>query len=300
MPILLTVSAGVPDPATCPSGVVSTAPGCAAITFNTRFGGVADLKPEESKMANIGLIWQPAAAFSASLDWWEIRRTGTIQALSVTGPTGFIANYEQLKSRFVRLGPGVSDPIVAIDTSWINSGETQTAGLELGLRANTQFAGARWTGGLDISYLLKKRSRLLETSPFGNSEVGVFTRSSELGVRWKHSAFVTYTRGAWSGTLRQQYVGGYAGYVPPGVANGNVKPANWDPLVQPYLLHHASVSYTGIRNLTLTFGIKNLFNEDPPFANSYDTNTGSGSSWEPRVADPRGRSYVFAAEYKFF
>ena len=32
---------------------------------------------------------------------------------------------------------------------------------------------------------------------------------------------------------------------------------------------------------------------------TYDTNTGAGSSWEPRVADPRGRSYVLRAEYKF-
>ena len=51
--------------------------------------------------------------------------------------------------------------------------------------------------------------------------------------------------------------------------------------------------------LTVNAGIKNLFNTDPPFANSYDTNTGSGSSWEPRVADPRGRSYIFSVDYKF-
>jgi iron complex outermembrane receptor protein len=43
-----------------------------------------------------------------------------------------------------------------------------------------------------------------------------------------------------------------------------------------------------------------VLDTDPPFANSYDTNTGSGSSWEPRVADPRGRSYVLTVEYKFF
>ena len=31
-----------------------------------------------------------------------------------------------------------------------------------------------------------------------------------------------------------------------------------------------------------------------------DANTGAGSSWEPRVADPRGRSYTFQIDYKFF
>lgn len=289
--------AGVPDPLSCPAGVVSTAPGCTAVTFNTFFGGVANLQPEESQMANVGLIWQPMNAFSASLDWWEIRREGTIQALGVTGSNGFINNYALLSGRFIRNAAGA---LTHIDTSWINSGETHTAGLEMGLRGNGRFTdGARWTAGLDLSYLLKKRSRLLESSPWGASEVGVFTRSSELGIRWKHSAFYTYSQGPWSGTLRQQYVGGYAGYVPPGVANGNVRPANWEPRVEPYMLHHASLAYSGIKNLTVTVGVKNLFNEDPPFANSYDTNTGSGSSWEPRVADPRGRSYTFALDYQF-
>ena len=40
----------------------------------------------------------------------------------------------------------------------------------------------------------------------------------------------------------------------------------------------------------------NLFDTDPPFAITYDSNTGAGSSWEPRVADPRGRSYTLTLE----
>ena len=60
------------------------------------------------------------------------------------------------------------------------------------------------------------------------------------------------------------------------------------------------MNYTGFQNLTLTAGVKNLMDEDPPFAITYDSNTGAGSSWEPRVADPRGRSFTLMATYKFF
>ncbi len=49
----------------------------------------------------------------------------------------------------------------------------------------------------------------------------------------------------------------------------------------------------------LTVGVKNLFDTDPPFAITYDGNTGAGSSWEPRVADPRGRSFNVAVEVRF-
>ena len=291
--------AGVPDPLTCPSGVVSTTAGCTAITFNTLFGGVPDLKPEESKMANVGILWQPSREFSASLDWWSIQREGTIQGLGVTGSNGFIQNYALFSNRFIRNGSGA---ITHIDTSWINAGETRTKGLELSMRGSTKAGSATLLAGLDGSYLLEKKARLVTSAPFGNSEVGVFTRSSELGIRWKHSAFVALASGDWTTTLRQQYTGGYAGYVPPGVASGaaNAVVTNWQPVVAPYTLHHLSLQYTGIKNTSIILGVKNLLNEDPPFANSYDTNTGSGSSWEPRVADPRGRSFVVSVDYKFF
>ena len=49
----------------------------------------------------------------------------------------------------------------------------------------------------------------------------------------------------------------------------------------------------------LAASVRNLFDTNPPFAISYDSNNGSGSSWEPRVADPRGRSFTMQAEVKF-
>lgn len=287
--------AGVVDPARCPSGVVNATPGdpCNAITFTTLFGGKPDLGPEKAKMASVGFVWQPIDQFSATVDWWDIKRTGTIQSF---GLSTILANYQLFPQNFFRNAAG---DIVTIDTRWVNAGETRTKGLDVSLRGNAAVMGAKLSAGMDISYLLEKKSRLLANSPFGPSEVGVFTRSSDLGIRWKHTAYMTVAQGDWSSTLSQVYRGGYAGYVPPGVANGTVLPAQWDPVVKSYTLYHLTVSYSGIKNLTLTAGIKNLFDRDPPFANSYDTNTGSGSSWEPRVADPRGRSFLIGAEYKF-
>ena len=49
----------------------------------------------------------------------------------------------------------------------------------------------------------------------------------------------------------------------------------------------------------MTLGVRNVFDTDPPFAITYDSNTGAGSSWEPRVADPRGRSLTVTANVRF-
>lgn len=60
------------------------------------------------------------------------------------------------------------------------------------------------------------------------------------------------------------------------------------------------VGHGGFKNLLLTAGLKNLLGADPPFSVTYDTHTGAGSSGEPCVADPRGRSYTLRLEYRFF
>ena len=88
----------------------------------------------------------------------------------------------------------------------------------------------------------------------------------------------------------------------PGVANGSVVPPNWQPNVSDFSLINASVNYKdkGIKNMGLTFAIKNLLDKGPPSSAVYDTNTGAGSSWEPRVADPRGRLFAVTLDDKFF
>jgi iron complex outermembrane receptor protein len=130
--------------------------------------------------------------------------------------------------------------------------------------------------------------------------VGQWTRSNDVGLKWKSTAFVSYRRGNWSGMLNHLYRDGYVDQVLPGVANGTVKPSDLSPKVDPYSIFSFSLTYRGIKNMTIIAGIKNLFNTDPPFTVAYDSSTGAGSSWEPRVADPRGRSYTLRVEYRFW
>jgi iron complex outermembrane receptor protein len=282
------------DPAKCPTLVVSATPGCESILPDILTGGKSDLGPEKSKQYNLGTVWAPNPNFSASLDYWSINRTGTIQSPNLTT---MVANYTLFPTYFGRDAAGT---LTSIDNRWINAGETATKGLEFGVRANGLAMGARWGVLFDVSYLLDKKSRLLTSSPFGASEIGVATRTGDVGIRWKHTLALTYARGDWGGSLSQTYRSGYADFVLPGVANGTVTPADWNPRVKPYSIFNLSTSYTGMKNVTLTAGVKNLFDTKPPFSATYDTNTGAGSSWEPRVADPRLRSFTFLVEYRFF
>ena len=256
-------------------------------------GGKRDLQPEEAKMYSFGAVFAPNKHFSANLDWWSVNRTGTIQLI---GLTTLASNFDLFKDRFIYDAAG---NLTGVDIRVVNAGESSTKGIELGLRGNVDAFAGKISGGFDLSYLLEKKSRLLANAPFGRSEVGRFTRSSDLGIRYKYTAFVSYRRGNWTALLNEVYRCGYVDAVLPGVANGSVVPPNWKPKVDAYDIYHFSLTYQGLKNTKVILGVKNIFNTEPPFSAAYDTDTGAGSSWEPRVADPRGRSFTLSVEYKF-
>jgi iron complex outermembrane recepter protein len=282
------------DPLTCPALVVNPAvPGCEAIRPTIINGGKPDLGPEKAKMASLGFVIEPAPEFNLSMDWWKIVRDGTIQLLSLRQ---LLENYTLFPERFGRDATG----LFAVDQRWINAGETETSGVEVAARAGFTFEGIRMTAGLEGTYLIKKRSRVVSSAPWGPSEVGVYSFANDLGLRWKHTAYLTGKVGDWSNTISQTYRHDYANQVLPGVASGRVSPPNQATRVLSYTTYNLSTTYSGWKNFTVTGLVKNLFDKDPPFAINYDSNFGSGSSWEPRVADPRGRSFVLNMEYKFF
>jgi iron complex outermembrane recepter protein len=283
------------DPTTCASGKVDpSVPGCESITPVVLTGGKPNLGPEESKQWTLGFIWEPSSNFNVSVDYWDIRREGTVRTLALTD---LVANYGLFPDNFLRDASGT---LLAVDNRWVNAGETTTKGVDISARLSGKLSDARWSVALEGSYLVDKKSRLLPTSEFGDSEVGRFTRAGDLGLRWKHSLTGTYSRGDWTATLQNLYRSGYVDAVLPGVANGSVVPPDWSPKVKAYQLWNASLAYAATKNLSLAVGVKNLLDKDPPFSAAYDTNTGAGSSWEPRVADPRGRSYTLQLNYKFF
>jgi iron complex outermembrane recepter protein len=282
------------DPQTCPSlRVSSTDPGCATIQPNTVIGGRPDLSPETAKQFNIGFVVQPTPAISFNVDYWQIRRDDRINILSLTQLT---QNYASFQRNFVRDGSG---RIVLVDQRWVNTGGQETKGVEFGARINTKVGSGDLAIAMDGTYLISRKSKLLSTDPFGDNEVGNWTLDGDVPVRWKHNLSFNYTQGAWGASLTQSYTAGYVDRVAPGVENGTVTPVNYNPKVKPWVSYDVGVRYTGIKNLEINFNIKNLLNTAPPFSAAYDSDSGAGSSWEPRIADPRGRSFRLAATYRF-
>jgi iron complex outermembrane receptor protein len=77
-----------------------------------------------------------------------------------------------------------------------------------------------------------------------------------------------------------------------------VIPPGFDPYVAPYFTFDLLVTYKGLKDTTITAGIKNLWDKDPPFS-AHNVDDVGGTGWDARVGDPRGRSFYIAAAYKF-
>ena len=283
------------DPSTCASGAVNSAiPGCAAITPDTLTGGTLTLAPETSEQFSGGVVFTPAQRFSASVDFWSIAVDNTIGALTIDQ---LLANYRFFPDRIIR--DPATNIITQLDLRADNIGSRRTQGLEVSLRGGVDAFGGALTAGLDGTRLLKKREKFLPTQPYGGSLIGVFTFTGDIGLKWKHNAFVTWSNDAVTLSLSQIYRDGYRNQALPGIANGTVVRPDYNPRVDSYTTYNLSVGFRIRPEFQITAGVRNLFNEDPPFAITYDSNTGAGSSWEPRVADPRGRSFTVAVETHF-
>jgi len=125
--------------------------------------------------------------------------------------------------------------------------------------------------------------------------IGVFTYAGDLGLRWKHSAFINFAIDDVMLSFSQIYRNGYKNNALPQSAS---RP-DYNARVNAYVIYNMSAAVDIDERFRLTAGVRNVFDKDPPFAITYDSNTGAGSSWEPRVADPRGRSFTVAVEAKF-
>lgn len=307
------------DPVLCPGGT----PAAGGVQnrdcgqqFNSLFGGPVgvglspeSLKPEKSKTWTIGFVWEPVRDLSFGVDFWDYRIKDTIGQLP---EQAVFLDPVKYASRFVRCGavtPAIlANPQIAatcFDENGVlqpqvlayifqpseNLGETKTRGLDLAAkwRLRTASMGA-FTFSINGTYVSKYDYQREKDGVFVQN-AGKFSDAGPI-VRWQHNANVNWDYGPWTTTLTNRYKGSYEDQNDP----ARVDPAFLGHRVDSYSVWDMFVSYRGVKNLTLSAGVRNIANEDPPASNQGNT---FQQGYDPRFHDIFGRVYVVRAAYKF-
>ena len=299
------------DPLLCPGG--NARPGasagvvCGQQVLQRQGGPVANglsagsLEPEKSKSFNVGLVFEPTSNITLGFDIWQIKIRNLISAIPEQAVFGDTAKYA---GKFVRCsqipasGAGISrasvdactgfpgigfDPIAYIIATTENLGELKTSGIDLSAAWRS---GATPMGNFSVSmdgtYITKyeyQRER-------GGIFIDAVARYSDNApvFRWQHVLTANWSQGPWGVAVANRFKGAYTDQ-------------DTTSKVGSYSVFDIAGTFSGVKNLTLTAGVQNLFDKDPPV--SVQTTTFQ-RGYDPRFTSPLGRTFSLYASYKFF
>ena len=276
----------------CPAGFTGD-PRCET-QFNVRNSSTPGLKAEKSRQVSAGIVLEPMKDVSASLDYWEISKSDQIDSIGGDALLTDTALYARYKSRIRRTADGF---ISYIETPVENLGGLRTAGIDLNVKAAWTLAGLGRLGvELDGTYITRWTRQNGKDGPYvsylGTAGDGATVQPVP---RWQHTLVFDWTSGAWGARLENQFVKGWTESA--ALVDANIGVAT-DYHVKDSDRWNLSGAYTGVKNLTLRLGVKNLFDKAPPFtaSSSYGSHA---AGYAASFTDPRGRNYYAAASYKF-
>jgi len=267
--------------------------GQSSLQVNGLTGGNPNLKPEESRQASVGVVWSPASWLNAGVDLFRIKVSDILAAPSA----------QEVVSRFRAGDPAYANLVLLngndidlVKTVLANTGNATVQGADVFITGRHNFGVGRVDAALNGTYM----DKFDQMSPGGvmSHKVGTLVDSKGTAVigadaggvvlRWKHTLSATWTQGAWASTLIQNYRARYE--------------AAHDLLGNRVFMgaeatYDANLVWRGLKNTTLTLGVRNLFDRQPQtfvpiaaqFQYGYDVST----------YDPRGRFVYVNASYAF-
>ena len=282
---------GLNDPVRCP--VTESSSDCAT-QFPVTFAGNPNLKAERSRNYSAGFVLEPATGYSLGIDYFKIDLKDTISnGLTQAFILSDVVKYASFIRRAPSSTPGLPGPIINIDQTNLNTGSTNLAGLDLDARMRFPVAGGRLTTSLMGTYFTKYETE----NPDGTFSSAIDQVNASTGgiiPRWKHRLAFDYSSGAWTMTLAQNYQKHYTDL--PGTFEDAADPAYKARRVGSYETYDIQGSWSGIKGLKLTAGVRNLFDRDPPYTNGQ---VAFQSGYDPQYADPRGRFFYGRVTYAF-
>jgi outer membrane receptor protein involved in Fe transport len=274
--------------------------------YNFLQGGNPKLKPEQAKSVTLGLVLTPIRDFSLTIDYFNIKVEDTISAVSPTttlekclstGDPRFCSQITRDSLGTLWLLPEAR--IVATST---NIGSVKTSGVDVA--ANYFYRlGAMGSLGVSMNGSWLKNYQVEEIPGDGSYDcAGLYNGAGVCGQprpTWRHKLRVNWNT-PWQVDLAAtwRYFKGT-----------DIETASDQELLKGSFnqveAHLPSISYLDLaavynmtKKISLTAGINNLLDKDPPLTSKYGTGQGNGNTF-PSMYDAMGRKIFLNLTAKF-
>jgi iron complex outermembrane recepter protein len=276
-------------------------------TGGNPFTGDAGLKPETSDQWNIGIRFEPNTTVSAGLDWWSVK---VDNVLTVVPEKTAFDNFENYRSLFsVTTEAATGRPILTYNQVAVNGAVAKSEGIDLDvtLKGGTSFG--KLTGQFGASYLIES---YFDYGFGGGKESSLGRLGSDDQVAFRTLLRFTgiHEMGGFTNVLSLSWKPGYTdqSYAttdgpPPVIFERNPDGTRGAPVdlndfrVGSYTLVDWQTKYAINQSFSITGGIKNLFDTEPP--RSIKTVAGNMLGFDPRYHDGVGRTFYVRGSYRF-
>ncbi|MDO8418719.1 MAG: TonB-dependent receptor, partial [Rubrivivax sp.] len=272
--------------------------------YNGLFGGNPNLSPETADSYSLGVVFQPTKNLDITVDYFSIKLEDgigivgqdlTLDQCLQTGNPVFCDKIHR-DSR----GTLWATPQAFIEGTNANLSKTETSGVDIGVNYRTTMGTM---GGLDVSMTGTALNEFLaEPVPgLGTYDCAGLWGNASCGTpmpKWRHKLRTTWTTPwALDLSLTWRYIGKVNEEVTSSnpLLTGTVNPVQSEFSAMNYF--DISAKYDITKNLALRLAVNNLFDKDPPVANT-GAPYGNGNTF-PVVYDALGRKIALSLTAKF-
>jgi iron complex outermembrane recepter protein len=286
-----------------------TAATCAAQGIGL-YGGNKNLTPETSQNFDFGVIVQPIQDLGITLDYYRIllkNTIGRVPASAIYGDPNTFTNYIVPATSGTYAGtlpPTIAEasacqPYTAATCGYINlqssnTGRITTDGFDLSVQYAQHTSIGTFHEDLEGTSVTQFLEQQYSGGPLLNLVGNLRIQGLNPAFRWQHNVRVDWTslQKMWGAGLADRFYSGYIDEFPDG--NGNQRKVGSYSLVDGYV---SVKPIEQLKQLTVLFGIKNIFNTSPPFTNASQNNFASG--YNALIADPLLRNFYLNLKYTF-
>ncbi len=251
------------------------------------YGGNPEAEPEEADILTVGLVYNPEfiEGLSFTLDYWDIELTNAISSI---GPDVILQGCAATGDYCDKIDRWPDGNVKLIDDRTSNVGGVDSSGYDFNIRYATETSWGDVNVNLDSTFYDTYDKTLADGTL--QEHAGWYVKDGDGNFpEWKHTLNMSLRQDDWSAVWSVRYIDEVQ-------ENWTVWWSNTvgERTIDSQTIHNARFTYFAYENMSVSLGLDNVFDQDPPFAAS-----GFNDNTDPRTYATNGRHVNLSVGLKF-